>query len=465
MFPRFYAALALLFCVCFIAYDWAYPLLWWENALSAEESRRHSGEGMREIAAELSELKATSAGDRLLAAASDLLESADIAMQPSYELIEYSILENKDMSLSLDQRRRLMAGEYLVTERSSPDSWSVQAAIPNKNMTLEAVFKEQGDGGSFYSWLAGYVVLYLSLLAVVLYLLLASVKRPLRESISQVSAALRRINGLFNGPTGPVQSAATPAELLQQASTVERHIAQEKESRARHYDDLRDLLHGVAHEFRSPMARISFALDLADDETDKSDPNAQNIRALHQEISGALDELSGLVKEVLSYSRLEHGRGDLQCEPVAVMDVVEEILAKQRKMHPQVEFVTPTEPAMQEIQVWADRRLFSRALVNLIRNAARFADHSVRISWRLTDAHFEIQVDDDGPGVPPGKRQRVFEPFTRLDPSRSRDSGGAGLGLAIVKSISTLHGGTVSVTDSRQGGACFTLCWPKEPTQ
>ncbi|WP_371683246.1 sensor histidine kinase [Hahella sp. KA22] len=332
-------------------------------------------------------------------------------------------------------------------------------------MTLEAVFKEQGDGGSFYSWLAGYVVLYLSLLAVVLYLLLASVKRPLRESISQVSAALRRINGLFNGPTGPVQSAEEPAELLKQASTVERHIAREKESRARHYDDLRDLLHGVAHEFRSPMARISFALDLADDETTKTAPDAENIRTLHQEISGALDELSGLVKEVLSYSRLEHGRGDLQCEPVAVMDVVEEILAKQRKMHPQVEFVTPAEPSTQEIQVWADRRLFSRALVNLIRNAARFADHSVRISWRLTDTHFEIQVDDDGPGVPPGKRQRVFEPFTRLDPSRSRDSGGAGLGLAIVKSISMLHGGTVSVTDSRQGGACFTLCWPKEPTQ
>jgi len=71
-----------------------------------------------------------------------------------------------------------------------------------------------------------------------------------------------------------------------------------------------------------------------------------------------------------------------------------------------------------------------------------------------------IEVHDDGPGIPDTERDRIFEPFTRLDRSRDRETGGHGLGLAIVQRIMELHDGGVRVTDSDLGGACVRLEWP-----
>jgi signal transduction histidine kinase len=68
-------------------------------------------------------------------------------------------------------------------------------------------------------------------------------------------------------------------------------------------------------------------------------------------------------------------------------------------------------------------------------------------------------VDDDGPGVPPRERERLFEPFTRLEGSRGRDSGGVGLGLAIVKSVAEWHGGEAHISDSPLGGARISISW------
>ena len=73
---------------------------------------------------------------------------------------------------------------------------------------------------------------------------------------------------------------------------------------------------------------------------------------------------------------------------------------------------------------------------------------------------FELTVDDDGGGIPQADRERVFEPFIRLDESRDRGTGGAGLGLAIVQRVAANHGGTIEVRDSPLGGARFVLRWP-----
>lgn len=76
-----------------------------------------------------------------------------------------------------------------------------------------------------------------------------------------------------------------------------------------------------------------------------------------------------------------------------------------------------------------------------------------------------ISVDDDGPGVPPAERERLFEPFTRLEGSRGRDSGGVGLGLAIVKSVAEWHGGEARIADSPLGGARVSIAWPQAPAK
>jgi signal transduction histidine kinase len=90
---------------------------------------------------------------------------------------------------------------------------------------------------------------------------------------------------------------------------------------------------------------------------------------------------------------------------------------------------------------------------NLTENAARFATSAVGLSLSERDGRTVLRVDDDGPGIAPSDRQRVFDRFVRLDDARDRDSGGSGLGLAIVREIARLHGGTVGVHEAEIGGA------------
>jgi signal transduction histidine kinase len=99
-----------------------------------------------------------------------------------------------------------------------------------------------------------------------------------------------------------------------------------------------------------------------------------------------------------------------------------------------------------------------RALVNVIRNAVRYATSRVAVTVE-TGARTTINVDDDGPGVPPEERARLFEPFARLETSRDRESGGVGLGLAIVRSIAQWHGGEARISDSPLGGARVSISW------
>ncbi|VTP62591.1 Sensor protein RstB [Serratia rubidaea] len=107
-----------------------------------------------------------------------------------------------------------------------------------------------------------------------------------------------------------------------------------------------------------------------------------------------------------------------------------------------------------------DLRLMERVLDNLVNNALRYAQRRLRIGLWFDGDIACLQVEDDGPGIPPDERQRIFEPFVRLDPSRDRATGGCGLGLAIVHSIAVAYQGQVFVDASPLGGASFRFCWP-----
>jgi len=101
-----------------------------------------------------------------------------------------------------------------------------------------------------------------------------------------------------------------------------------------------------------------------------------------------------------------------------------------------------------------------RVLDNLVNNALRYASQRLRVSLWFDGAQGNLQVEDDGPGIPLDERERVFEPFVRLDPSRDRATGGCGPGLAIVHSIAHALSGRVSIETSPLGGASVRLCWP-----
>jgi signal transduction histidine kinase len=97
---------------------------------------------------------------------------------------------------------------------------------------------------------------------------------------------------------------------------------------------------------------------------------------------------------------------------------------------------------------------------NLLDNACRHARSRVTLTLGASDGIVELVVDDDGPGIAPADRTRIFDRFTRLDEGRARDAGGAGLGLAMVHSIVERHDGTVGVNDAPGGGARFVVRLP-----
>ena len=217
----------------------------------------------------------------------------------------------------------------------------------------------------------------------------------------------------------------------------------------------RDLLHGVAHEFRSPMARIQFALDMLEDaqEQDRQD--------LTQSMQKALLGLDDLVKELLSYARLKDGSTVLNLEPCVLTDLIRQAQKQIEVFYPGIKFELKNSPIETEV----DTHLLTRLFINILRNAGRFAKSKCEISLFIECDSIHCIVEDDGIGIPPGKVTRIFEPFTRLDPSRSRDSGGCGLGLAIARSIAHLHDGELTVIEKHQGlgGACFCLALPFNP--
>ncbi len=290
--------------------------------------------------------------------------------------------------------------------------------------------------------------------------LTAAVAASLAASEQRIRSVSRQLDEFVN--YGREVSIARPSgaqslDELQRSCAAVLDKAQELGAATRQsIADQRDLLHAVAHEFRSPIARLSFAHDMLLE----SDEPAQESELLPK-IDRAIIELDDLVTEVLGYSRIKHGGYQLNYTEVDLQEIANTVARRTRELYPRVQIELATPFARGAEHILADPLLLTRALQNLVRNAARFARRNVQIQGLLQANTFTLAVDDDGIGIPPGKRERIFEPFTRLDASRSRDSGGVGLGLAIVKAISKQHGGTVHVAESLLGGARFELTWPR----
>ncbi|MGX4641764.1 ATP-binding protein [Massilia sp. SYSU DXS3249] len=210
------------------------------------------------------------------------------------------------------------------------------------------------------------------------------------------------------------------------------------------------LLHSVSHELRTPIARLEFALELLDAKA--NDP------ALHKRIAameGDLSELNTLVNELLGMARLDSGQA-LQREPVELAGLLESVAASL----PPGSALLAIDCAPDVGSIEADPRLLGRALSNLLRNAQKYAAGAIEMTARREGNRVTIAVEDDGPGIPEDERERIFEPFYRLDRSRDRATGGFGLGLSIVRKAVLLHGGSVQVERSGLAGARFVVGLP-----
>jgi signal transduction histidine kinase len=199
----------------------------------------------------------------------------------------------------------------------------------------------------------------------------------------------------------------------------------------------------VAHELRSPLARMVLAVGILER---RAEGRAQK----HiQDLKDDVELMSQLTDGLLQFARAETTHEPLLLVRTSVVEAVR--AAIQRESVDGADIRVVVDPS---ICVQADTEFLIRSLANVVRNAVRYAGNRgpIRISANQTDDHVQIRVTDSGPGVPEDSLDKIFAPFYRIDDARDRQTGGAGLGLAIVRTCIEACGGLVECRNRRPSG-------------
>ena len=210
----------------------------------------------------------------------------------------------------------------------------------------------------------------------------------------------------------------------------------------------------AAHELRTPLALMQAQIELFASEHPTSQPQTAELLGLLQEQT---ERMSRMTKVLLEMSELH----SVPCEDdIELGPLSEEVLTDLAPLAEHKDIVLNCSGGA--LIIGSDTLLY-RLVFNLVENAIRYSrpGSTVNVSICDNDSHVFLRVEDQGPGIPKQYRESIFQPFFRLDKSRSRAYGGAGLGLALVWEIAALHGGTVEVEASSENGATMLTTLPK----
>ena len=318
-----------------------------------------------------------------------------------------------DLAVALQEKVRL---PFTMDWTSDPYSVLIRAQLPNGVVDIQAPRKRLYTGTIyvFVLWLVG--------TALLLFCIAALFMRNQVRAIRRLAGAAEAFGmGRDTGPIRPegateVRRAATAFNRMQER--VRRFLVQRTE-----------MLAGVSHDLRTPLTRLRLALEMM--------PPREELRQDIMEMTADVEEMERMIGGYLAFAR---GEGTEQAEPVNLSAVLEEVAAGARRSGAAVEVDVP--PAL-TLPLRADA--VRRAITNLVDNARRHA-HRVALAAMPQGRMVFVTVDDDGPGIPPERRESVFRPF------ESDAAGGTGLGLTIARDIVRAHGGEIVLEDSPLGG-------------
>ena len=230
-------------------------------------------------------------------------------------------------------------------------------------------------------------------------------------------------------PTGAAEVRQAAAAFLAMRDRIKRQIAQRTE-----------MLAGVSHDLRTPLTRMKLQLAMLRDHPDAGDL-AIDVQEMERMVDGYLDFAQG-----------EGGEEPRPTDVAAALDQAVKAVSRDGAARVELE-------VEDGIEIPLRRDAFRRCVTNLVGNAMRFGSRVVVAARRSSDT-VEITVDDNGPGIPPERRDDAFRPFVRLDQARNLDHGGSGLGLAIARDIARSHGGELDLLDGPLGGLRARLRLP-----
>ncbi|MFG2075386.1 sensor histidine kinase [Nonomuraea maritima] len=292
------------------------------------------------------------------------------------------------------------------------------------------------------AWLDAFVFvgapLALAIVGGITWTVVGSALRP----VERISAELAEITGRDLSRRVPVPQTSDEISTL---ARVTNHTLDRLERSA---ETQRRFVADASHELRSPVAALRTQLEVAGAYPDETDWKLTGMRAL-----AVADHLTAVIDELLLLARLDAG-ADAHRERVDLRRAVEEqARAREGARVPLFLRLCPT------AEIFGSPLQLDRLLTNLLDNAVRHAATRVDVAMSTADGLVTMTVTDDGDGIAPEDRERVFERFTRLESARTKDSGGSGLGLALSREIVAAHGGSIVVAD-HWPGARFVVVLP-----
>jgi len=278
------------------------------------------------------------------------------------------------------------------------------------------------------------LLLTLGILLVAVLALSFFAVRWITRPLQLLSSAAEGLGKDIHRPPLPETGPAEVAQAARAFNTMQQRLVRYIEDRSR-------IFSAMSHDLKTPITRLRLRAELLEDEGQR------------QRFEQDLKEMEAMVSESLNFMRgLE---GSLNRQPVDLMALLEGLQADHAEMGHSVEIEGQTAAPF-----FGDAALLKRCLNNLIDNAIRYGQGAkVMVDDRAESMNLRIQ--DEGPGIPELEREKVFEPFYRIEVSRSRDTGGTGLGLSIARSIVERHNGTITLQNRLSGGLEVVVNLPR----
>jgi two-component system osmolarity sensor histidine kinase EnvZ len=316
---------------------------------------------------------------------------------------------------------------YRVDGVSDPNNLVVMVQLPHGVLDATLSYKRLNTSTTyiFILWMIGSSVLFFGVAAVFLRNQVKSLRRLAAAADSFGKGRLIA----YSKVEGALEVRQAAVAFIQMRDRIQRQIRQRTE-----------MLAGVSHDLRTPLTRMKLALELMGD-----NPTVA-------ELKSDVVEMEHLVHVYLDFARGEGTETPVETDIATLLQDIAASAAREGtvlSLDQPPELVVPIRP-----------NALRRCLGNLIANGARYGTH-VWLTGQPVEDGVDIFVDDDGPGIPPGERDHVFQPFIRLDSSRNPSTGGIGLGLTIARDVARSHGGDVRLETSPRGGLRARVHLPK----